>query len=93
MMVNNAESCADKSDAIVSQRKESEPIVSAILRAVQKKESSEIDTIEPLYQSIEPEALEKLLSHARERHEPITISFTVDEYLITLTQDGSICVA
>ena len=93
MTSNGDNYCTDKSDAVVSKWTESEPITSAILRAVSKKENIEFETVEPLYQHIEPEALNWLLTHSRSRNKPLTVKFTFNGFRVTISQEGTICVS
>ena len=93
MTSNGDNYCTDKSDAVVSKWRESEPVTSAILRAVSKKENIEFETVEPLYQHIEPEALNALLTHSRSRNKPLTIKFTFNSCQVIISQDGKICIS
>jgi hypothetical protein len=66
-----------------------EPITETIVRALAAVESVEPDRLGTrLYDSVDPEALDRLYESAIERSERLRLAFTVDDYEVVVSADG-----
>lgn len=61
--------------------------LASALSAAMEAEPTEID---PLYESIDPDALDSLVVHPTRSSEPITINLSVEHFEATISSDGVI---
>jgi len=56
-----------------------------IVSAVADRKSLSVDSLPPLYESIEPDALEELVGHAATMHDTeLVVQFTYAGYIVTV---------
>lgn len=88
-MVTSNCSCPpdDDSSVIHVERGDGESILEAVLRAVAAKRSVPVSTLPPLYDAVEPDAMEALLDHRR-GNASIEIRFSFAGYRVIVSQSG-----
>ncbi|MCU4743735.1 hypothetical protein OB955_08750 [Halobacteria archaeon AArc-m2/3/4] len=67
-----------------------ETVTNALLQGLATLEGVPISDLTPLYDHVEPTALNTLLEHAQRDDRYVGIEFTVDEYTVVVTSDGPI---
>lgn len=67
---------------------ESESVVHTALRMVAAIENVPIDSLDPLYEHIETDALVELVTHARECNSAVCVEFTVGDYTVVVSHDN-----
>ncbi|QLG49251.1 HalOD1 output domain-containing protein [Natrinema halophilum] len=65
-------------------------VIEVLAQVLAVLENTEITDIEPLYESVEPEAVFRLLQHAAERDCRVGVEFTYDEFTVTVSGCGCI---
>ncbi|WP_306061461.1 HalOD1 output domain-containing protein [Natronococcus wangiae] len=75
---------------IQTKRKESEPVSGTIIRGLAAVENVSISEVNPLYEQIDTDALDRLFSHAKHFHTDVAVEFSIDEYTVTVTCDDTV---
>ncbi|AXR79166.1 hypothetical protein AArc1_2854 [Natrarchaeobaculum sulfurireducens] len=75
-----------------TERKRSESMVQAIVRALSTTKDVPVTELDSLYESINTEAVNSLFGHAETRHTAICLEFTHQDHTVTVTQSGAIYV-
>ncbi|MFP8953246.1 HalOD1 output domain-containing protein [Natrialbaceae archaeon A-arb3/5] len=57
--------------------------------ALQERSDTEID---PLYDRVQTEAMNTLIDHAQRGDRYVGVEFTLEEYAVVVTSDGTICI-
>lgn len=65
-------------------------LTKALLQAVATAKDSRTSELDPLYESVYPEALSELLSHANQRGGIVAVEFAYEGFSITITENGRI---
>ena len=69
-----------------------EEILQTVLRAVAACTNTSITELEPLYEQVEPDALDTLLGHAVTNDAPVSIAFELENLTVNVTDDERVCV-
>ncbi|MCU4743757.1 hypothetical protein OB955_16150 [Halobacteria archaeon AArc-m2/3/4] len=62
----------------------------AIVTAIAALENRDVMERSPLYETVDPEALDQLLQHAMERDRPTVVELPVDNYTVRAHSDGTL---
>ncbi|WP_436348800.1 HalOD1 output domain-containing protein [Natronorubrum sp. FCH18a] len=82
---------ADGGDAFNTEYQNESP-VEAIARAISAIEGCAIENIPTLHNYVEPESLNRLLEHADDRDQDVTVQITVEEYEVSVDSNGTISI-
>jgi len=80
----------DGGSAIVVERQPSESAVQAVIRGVAAAQGTPECDLEPLYYSIEPEALNKLIRHSQRATTDVSVVFTYEGFTVQVEDRGSV---
>lgn len=72
----------DGGTEIVAEYGDEKSITRAVLEGIAAFEECSERDLEPLYERIDPNALDKLLHHAQNKGRSLTVSFTMGEYTV-----------
>lgn len=73
-------------------RDESESVTHMILRGLSVKKNVPIRELEPLYEQVETEALDSLLTHAEGTESTVSVEFATDDHTVVVTHRDCVCV-
>ena len=73
-------------------RDESESVTHMILRGLSVIKNVPIRELEPLYEQVETEALDSLLTHAEGTESTVSVEFATDDHIVVVTHRDCVCV-
>ncbi|WP_124197652.1 HalOD1 output domain-containing protein [Natrarchaeobius chitinivorans] len=76
----------DGGSTITVKQQPDESYTQAILRGVAELKGVTVTALDPLYNSVEVDAMEQLIDHSQEHKSNISISFTFEGCIISITE-------
>lgn len=81
----------DDRDVFSAEYSDGSPIV-AIVRAISVMEGCKVENVPELNKYVEPDSINRLLEHASERDQDVTVQLAVEDYEVAIDSTGTISI-